>query len=367
MRTKGRVSAGVFAATLVVASMVAAEPPVQKISAASKAVRDAIDLKAADGCKHIYGFNYQPSWGHNGLTVWGEKFDSKRYREELAVGKKYFPEFNTVRIWLSWSSYREKPERFIRNFQQAVDICGELDLLVIPVMFNRWISSTLWERVVNPEIVADFDATFVPFVRSLVASHKGDLRILAWDLCNEPFIQGADNKKVPVSWERETQRLGDIRNAAKQCDPNALVCIGVYPSMRCLNSTAHLQDILTTHLYYPLYKSHPKSVLESLKNSGVRDDLIKNSFEAAVKLGKPMMSTECCWGSENDAERVSIIRTNLQALRRYKIAFFPHALWTSGVADLHRSPNYTQGWYMPFILEDGSLRPGHEVYNEFTR
>jgi len=64
--------------------------PAKGISAAAQTVRDKINLKASDGCSHIYGFNYQPSWGSNGVTVWGEKFDPKKYREELASGKKYF-------------------------------------------------------------------------------------------------------------------------------------------------------------------------------------------------------------------------------------------------------------------------------------
>ncbi len=92
--------------------------------------------------------------------------------------------------------------------------------------------------------------------------------------------------------------------------------------------------------------------------------VVADSLALAKKLGKPMISSECCWGAENDAERVSIIRTNLQALKQYKMGFFPHALYTSGVADLHK---YKEGLNMPFILDNGSLRPGHDVYNEFAR
>ena len=319
------------------------------ISDASKAVRDKIDLKSPQGCSHIFGFNYQPSWGHNGLTVWGEKFDAKRYREELAAGKRYFPKFNAVRIWLSWSAYRENPEQFVRNFQQAVDICGELDLLVLPILFNRWTGNPLWDRVQNREILADFETTFSPFIEAIVTPMKGDLRILAWDLCNEPYLRGAGDEAAPVSPEVETEWLGKVHRAVKQRDPEALICIGTCPSMTHLTRCSHLQDILTPHLYVPLCAQQP---------------IVTNSFEEAKKLGRPMMSTECCWGSPDDAKRVEIIRENLTLLKQYKIAFFPHALWTSGVADLHK---YEHGLYMPFILSNGSLRPGHEVYNEFTQ
>jgi hypothetical protein len=342
---------------VVIACQASAVDLARGISAPSKVVRDKINLGAPDGCSHINGFNYQPSWGYNGLTVWGEKFDPKQFREELATGKKYFPKLNAVRIWLSWSAYRANPERFVRNFQQAVDLCGDLDLLVLPVIFNRWIGNPLWDRVDDPEIAGDFDATFGPFIRALVVPLKGDLRILAWDLCHEP----SPGQDVVTQW------LGKIRRAVKQCDPDALVCIGMLPGVECLTRWGHLQDILTPHLYYPLYiPFRPSSSPGKVQDSGTPSSLIADSFESAKRLGKPIMCTECCWGSMDDADRVDIIRTNLQSLKQHKIGFFPHALWTSGVADLHKCEDYKDGLYMPFILGDGSLRPGHDVYNDFT-
>ncbi len=340
----------VLAGSVVIASTtIAAE-----ISAASKAVRDKINLKTPDGCSHIYGFNYQPSWAHNFASVWEEQFNPEKYREELNIGKKHFPKINAVRIWLSWDAYRANPERTIRNFQQAVDICGDLDLLVVPVFFNR--CGGLGEEVKVAEQTADFKTTCGLFVNALVAPMKGDLRILAWDLCNEPL--GGD-AKVEVPW------LSKVRDAVKQCDPDALICIGTMPGVNHLRTCGHLQDILTPHLYYPLYNNPPKSIPGKLEDSRVPKSVVAESFEFAKKAGKPMMTTECCWGSYDDAERVRIIRTGLGLMNEYGIGFFPHALWTSGVADLNnKNPRKL---YMPFILEDGSIRPGHEVYNEYTQ
>lgn len=355
-----RLVAMVLAAITIAASTTVAADPVKMISAKSKADRDRISLKSPDGCSHINGFNYQPSWASSGLAAWGDNFDPKKYREELSLGKKYFPKFNAVRIWLSWRAYQANPEQCIRNFQQAVDICGDLDLLVVPVIFSRWTSKPLWEFVENPEVTADFAATFAPFVTALVTPMKGDLRILAWDLCNEP---GGD----PAMAQGEVAWLAKVRETIKQIDPTALVCIGTMPGTDNLVTFGHLQDILTPHLYVPLYDFPPKTIPAKIEDNRVPVSCIAESFELAKKQGKPMMSTECCWGAEDDAERVGIIRINLQALREYKIGFFPHALYTSGVADLHKSENHKDGLYMPFILEDGSLRPGHDVYNEFAQ
>lgn len=222
--------------------------PAKGLSAAAKTVRDKINLKASDGCSHIYGFNYQPSWGSNGVTVWGDKFDPKKYREELASGKKYFPKMNAVRIWLSWSAYRADPARLVRQFQQAVEICGELDLLVVPVMFNRWVGNPVWDVVADPEMAADFDATFVPYIRDLVGPLKGDSRILAWDLCNEPPLRGGE-----LPW------LGNIHKAVKKIDPDAWTCIGTV-TVEQTKACAPYQDILTPHLYfggYPDFGEYP--------------------------------------------------------------------------------------------------------------
>ena len=242
----------------------------------------------------------------------------------------------------------------------------------MPVIFNRWIGSPLWDRVRNQEILADFDATFTLFIRALVEPLQADERILAWDLCNEPFINDlAEEKMLPVSDERETQWLAKVRDAVKQCDPSALVCIGTMPGIKWLDLTGDLQDVLTPHLYCPLIRikvlreHQAKSPPATLEESVTRPELVKESLAFAKKQEKPMICTECCWGAlDDDALRVRIIRENLRLLKEQGTGFMPHALWTSGVADLHKGG---PGLNMPFILEDGSIRPGHELYNEFCR
>ena len=85
------------------------------------------------------------------------------------------------------------------------------------------------------------------------------------------------------------------------------------------------------------------------------------------KFGKPALATECCWRSNDDSLRTDAVRAELGLLKRHGIGFLPHALHYSAVADLHR-PHSWQTWdsmYMGFIEPDGSIRPGHEVYNEF--
>ena len=75
------------------------------------------------------------------------------------------------------------------------------------------------------------------------------------------------------------------------------------------------------------------------------------------------------WGSEDDAEHVEFTRYTLSELGRRDIGFTIHALHHSLVADLHAREYGPVGrpGRLEFINAEGSLRAGHEVFNEFTR
>ena len=46
----------------------------------------------------VRGFNYQPSWGSHGITIWND-FREATYAKELDLGLRHFPKLNTLRIW----------------------------------------------------------------------------------------------------------------------------------------------------------------------------------------------------------------------------------------------------------------------------
>lgn len=89
--------------------------------------------------------------------------------------------------------------------------------------------------------------------------------------------------------------------------------------------------------------------------------------EIARIFNKPIIATETCWGSFDDAKRVEIIKYTLGELKKRNIGFLVHLLHHSLVADAHREeygPISFPG-NLSFIEADGSLRKGHEVFNEF--
>ena len=82
---------------------------------------------------------------------------------------------------------------------------------------------------------------------------------------------------------------------------------------------------------------------------------------------KPLLSTECCWGSLDDAVRTQSVRYTLEQLKKREIGWLVYLLHHSLIADAHR-PEFgpvTEPGNLAFIEADDTLRPGHEVFNEF--
>jgi hypothetical protein len=69
----------------------------------------------------------------------------------------------------------------------------------------------------------------------------------------------------------------------------------------------------------------------------------------------------------DDKKRVGIVESTLSELKKRDIGWLAYLLHHSLIADAHRAefgPTDHAG-YMAFIEADGSIRPGHQVFNEF--
>lgn len=312
----------------------------------------------------IRGFNYQPSYGSNGFELW-QKFDAREIETELARGKRYFPKMNALRWWQSWDSFVRDPKRYADHFETALRIAAKFDLVVMPVLFNRWHDTTLdyggiymdhflpgssW--IYRPNL---FDA----YMETIVGGHKDDPRILAWDLCNEPYSYGMPREKMlPVIVEAETAWLKGLYARCKQLGAKAPVTVGIHPGVP-LELVNPFADVLSIHPYW----------VHNDKNATKEAYEAKLDAEVAFarKVNKPLVATECCWGSLDDAVRVESIRYTLAQLKQRGIGWLVYLLHHSLIADAH-GPDYGPVGFpgnLSFIQPDGSLRPGHEVFNEF--
>ncbi len=306
----------------------------------------------------VRGFNYQPSNGGNGVHVW-ERFAPELYRLELARGKRYFPGMNTVRTWLSFDAWLADRELFLRHIVEAVDIIDELGLKTIPVLFNGWFGIPIWGGLTCEVIGVERDRDdygvyrrYAADVLKALAEHRDT--VLIWDLCNEPL----NNAPTEANQELWADFLRVIRRTVREQDQRTPITIGnQWAAPDYVERFGDIVDVFSLHPYYPYGAATPEELGERLDES----------LTAINRTGKPALVTECCWGSLDDAERVHFIEVALAAITERKLGFMPHLLHHTPVADGHRPESGHVGvaGYMAFIEADGSLRAGHDVFNDY--
>jgi hypothetical protein len=335
----------------------------------------------------VRGFNYSGSWGTSGLDLW-QHHDNGTMAVEVARGKSYFPRWNVVRWWLSHDAFHRSPDRFLANFEAGLAIFARHDLRVIPVLFNRWRAPEcdfggvsldqivprlggLGEHVRFSEVERSTEygltvaGLFAAYLEQVVGTHRADERIFAWDLCNEPSLGAFGLVKDETVRDAELDWLTWCRDVCKACGAGQPLTIGNLSDLTVIEMTEPITDLISFHPYYT--PNLDPDVFPFATMSGFEDHL-ENVISFAAATGKDLLATETVWGALDDGERVTILRYTLGELVRRKIGFIVHALHHSLVADLH-APEYGPvgvAGRLEFINADGSLRGGHEAFNEFA-
>lgn len=315
-------------------------------------------------CSQIKGFNYQPSYGRSGMELW-DKFDTDVIDRELGRGKTHFPGMNAIRFWLCFEAfgYGSDSERrgFCDNFEKVLSVADSYDLQVMPVLFNRWHDGV-------PEYGGVFIDHFLPdsnwvgkrFVRlyreylpAVVGEHTDDPRIFSWDLCNEPFSYDVEPDELPEIRDAEFDWLRDVYDRCKALGATAPISVGIATGAH-LRYVEPISDILNFHAYDNI----PRDQFEKLL-----DDVVAY----AQSVNKPLLTSETCWGSLDDAVRAEVVAYTLGELKKRGIGWLAYVLHHSLIADSHRlefGPLANPG-NLAFVEADGSIRPGHEVFNDF--
>jgi hypothetical protein len=158
----------------------------------------------------------------------------------------------------------------------------------------------------------------------------------------------------------ETAWLEMLYKACKQLGARAPVTVGFHGGADMIEK---LSDVFSIHPYW----SPPIDKSEVAPSRLKFEKFLDTRVAIANRFNKPLLATETCWGSLDDPERVAIIRYTLTELRKRKIGWLAYVLHHSLIADAHR-PEYGPVGHagnLAFIEADGSLRPGHEIFNEF--
>jgi len=336
----------------------------------------------------VHGFNYDGSWGTSGLDLW-QHHDHGRMAVEVARGKEHFPGWNVARWWLSHEGHQRDPARFLANFEAGLSVFAAHQILVVPVLFNRWrdpvcdfggvpldhilphhsawtgVDDLFAEPVAGDPVRSPVQALFHRYLVDVVESHAGDERIWAWDLCNEPLM--GPYVEDDQSWVRaaELTWLTWVQRVCKDLGVQQPLTIGNFASVKALELTEPISDVLGFHPYFMANGSGHNA--NTLTNSAFEAFL--DACEAvAERSGKPLYASETVWGARDDATHVEVMRYTLDQLTRRRIGFTVHALGHSLVADLHQDaygPVGSPEW-LHFVEADGTLRAGHEAFNEYA-
>jgi hypothetical protein len=158
----------------------------------------------------------------------------------------------------------------------------------------------------------------------------------------------------------ELRWLTWIHAVCKRVGATQPLTIGNYPFQRdVMELTAGLSDFLSFHPYF----AWNVPGVDRARYESQLDEAV----EFARRAGKELLASETVWGAVDDDQRVKVLRYTLEQLCMREIGFAVHALQHSLVADLHfpaygpiRNPES-----MHFVNPDGSLRHGHEAFNDF--
>jgi hypothetical protein len=197
------------------------------------------------------------------------------------------------------------------------------------------------------------------YLEAVVGAHADDPRIFAWDLCNEPLMGAyVHDPDSPI-------RAGELRwltwcyETCKRVGAAQPLTVGNCAGVHYLELTEPISDLLSTHPYY--IWNTPGA------DKGRYEASLDEMAAFAASAGKELLASETVWGALDDEKHVEIMRYTLGELRKRGIGFIVHALQHSLVADLHYPEYGPVGWpeVLHFVNPDGSLRRGHEAFNEF--
>jgi len=233
----------------------------------------------------LVGCNFVPSTAANDVEFWqAETFDAETIDRELGLAEGLG--FNTCRVFLNFVVWEADREGLERRFDEFLTIAARHGIRAMPVLLDdcnfaneeavagkRWepvpgVSNGCWVASPPASIVRD-PSKWGPveeYVRDIVGAHARDVRVVIWDLYNEPGNSGLGNDSLPLveaafEWARD----------AGATQPLTVSVWGGPPEMS--QRLLDLSDITSFHLY------------------GTHDAL-SDAIAKQKALGRPVVCTE---------------------------------------------------------------------------
>jgi len=311
---------------------------------------------------NVRGFNYMPSYSFV-LNDVMDSFNEQTWDREFGYACEL--NANSLRIWVSSVSFHRNPKRFISSFQTVLALAEKRGLSILPTLYNRWVD-TLYPfgqldlaHVIAPQPPGN---EHVKYVTQMVSAFRSDRRILMWDLCNEPYCfdnieEGNFKDELKC---RETVFWKMVISAARDAQPSQPLTMGTCGAVdHNAMEVYDLEDVISMHPYAGWWNDDYEKEVDT-------------HIKFANEKGKPLICTETCQGSLDDAVRQECITRSLGILKRKGIGWYAWQLCAGEMVSSRRDrtdANAKPGdrGYMCFVLEDGTVRPGHSIVRELNK
>jgi endo-1,4-beta-mannosidase len=223
----------------------------------------------------IKGVNYYPSYSHDTMEVWSI-YNNNAVDKELGFAADMG--FNCIRIWINYNGYKKSKNRMLRDVDRFLDLCEKHSLKCIFIPFcscyvdlldrskdEMYATSflenfqvpanemkeyeTYWKRYLSyPQspgytmLDPKYWKVLESYLTDLIEPHKGDSRILAWDIMNEPFAFPTMDKKRIVEF------LEHMCTFSKNIAGSTPITVGI-SSWSHVSKVEKFVDLITFHLW----------------------------------------------------------------------------------------------------------------------
>jgi hypothetical protein len=207
---------------------------------------------AADDFAGMRGANYVPSYARNDVQIWMD-YDPAVIDRELGYAERL--KLNTVRVFLQYAVYERDPQLFLERFESFLSLCGKHRIRMMPVIFD-----SCFGEFPDLERYRDKDWMACPgqnrlgpnhwpkleqYVRDVVGGHRDDLRIVIWDVMNEPTCTSFNK---PEDQQLIWSFLDHFLDYVRQQQPVQPLTVGVEHSS-LIPKVLTKVDVLSFHNY----------------------------------------------------------------------------------------------------------------------
>jgi hypothetical protein len=295
----------------------------------------------------LKGVNYYPQW-RPWAEMW-DKWSGEQMERELRLARDQLG-INAVRILLPYdvSGEGDVDAGLIRKLREATHVAGLLNLRLIVTLFDF--------HQEFPQPGTSKERRQFEYLERLIGNFRGDERIFAWDLHNEP--DHYDHWKNGHADEVLTW-LGRMADKVHELAPHHLVTVGMGQYHNLLQAgpdgrrVIDYSDVISVHIYNP-------------------DDAVRQLDELRRHTSKPIIIQEFGWPSGppctiqgyTEAQQEYVYRTILIAAEGRAQGVFA---WT--LRDYDAGP--TQRWdtreeHYGLYRPDNTLKPAALVLRDYN-